>query len=56
MDAQSPQRAVHCCACNRLITLPELAGTGYELACPFCLTRQRVAELTVLVTEPLLPA
>ena len=48
-----PPRAVHCCACSRLVAIPELAGAGYELSCPFCHTRQRVAEKTVLVSEPL---
>jgi hypothetical protein len=56
MDSPPPVRAVHCCACSRLITLPEIAAPGYELTCPFCATRQRIAELTVLVSEPLLPA
>ena len=56
MDSNVPVRAVHCCACSKLITIPDLAGTGYELACPFCYTRQKLAEMTVLVSEPLLPA
>ena len=33
MDAPAPEfrRAVHCCACNRLIAVPELAGTGFDV-------------------------
>jgi hypothetical protein len=52
-EAPPPVRAVHCCACSRLVTVPDLAGNGYELTCPFCATPQRLAELTVLVSEPL---
>jgi hypothetical protein len=55
-SAAPPPRAVHCCACSRLVIIPELAGAGFELACPFCGTRQKLAEMTVLISEPLLPA
>ncbi|MDQ3023225.1 MAG: hypothetical protein M3R04_02390 [bacterium] len=55
-EARTPVRAVHCCACSRLIAVPDLAGKGYELRCPFCATSQRLAELTVLVSEPLVKA
>jgi hypothetical protein len=56
MDSHPQLRAVHCCSCSRLIAVPDLAGTGYELTCPFCGARQRLAEMTVLVSEPLTPA
>lgn len=56
MDPALPVRAVHCCACSKLITVPDLAGPGYELACPFCGTRQQLAEMTVLISRPIVPA
>lgn len=56
MDTQPPVRAVHCCACNRLITLRPEQGAGSELVCPFCHSRQKLRQMSVLVSDPLLPA
>lgn len=56
MTSDAPVRAVHCCRCSRLIAVPDLAGVGYELNCPYCGAHQRLAEMTVLISEPLLPA
>ena len=46
-----PTPAVYCAACSRLVTIAADAKPGDEVTCPFCDSRLRLKELTVLVAE-----
>jgi hypothetical protein len=52
----TPEPIVHCCGCNRLITLKSGTVPGDTVSCPFCDTRMVLRELTVYVAEPLTEA
>jgi hypothetical protein len=46
------KREVHCCACSRLVMLPDGTGEGSLVTCPFCFTKMQVRTMTVYVGEP----
>lgn len=54
--SETPERAVHCCACHLLVTLPSETGAGDVLTCPFCHTRMVLREMTVYIAEPVVEA
>jgi hypothetical protein len=55
-QSEGPRTAVHCCTCNRLIAMPQHPQPGSQLTCPFCGQKQRLREMTVWVTDPLVEA
>jgi len=43
--------AVFCAACSRLVTVAADAKPGDEVTCPFCRTKLKLREMTVLTAE-----
>jgi LSD1 subclass zinc finger protein len=45
------KREVHCCACSRLVMLPDGATEGNVIECPFCHTKMQIRTMTVYVAQ-----
>ncbi|MCH7472926.1 hypothetical protein IIA79_08255 [bacterium] len=50
------ESAVHCCACRRLIGLPEGAKEGDTMTCPFCAAKMVLRLMTVFIAEEVVEA
>jgi hypothetical protein len=51
MEEKQRTPSVYCAACSRLVVIAADAKPGDVVTCPFCGTKNRLRELTVLTAE-----